>query len=389
MFDGVGDDALIETVRGHFQAVNGEHPMSEADDAYVREHFTPATPQQLVEIAAGRLPLPGYLLRDGTPMVADIEESLAAAGGIDRLRGWFLAFWPTDPETGGQEWDRFLSGRYVCLRQVDPAAIRTRTRLLDQAETAVAALRADRSDQIAQGSLAEAIDGGLGVDGLATILLPMTRYDRLRFGGPTVHDVWLVAARAEFHDPQPPRLPIHTERLTLRRTLPEDAEARAAAMAEPDFVRYLLTPEQNLAETSFLIHRRTQPDPAGQHRALGLMMIHDGEVIGDVVLFLQGAGLTSAEIGWTIHPAAAGQGLATEAAEAMLKLAFEHYRVRRVVAELDADNERSAAMAERLGMRREAHRVADFWSKGQWTSSYDYAILRDEWQARRAPEADA
>ncbi len=384
MFDRVGDDALTQTVRGRFRDVNGEHPMSEADDAYVREHFTPATSQQLVEIAAGRLPLPGYLLRDGTPMVADVAECLAAAGGIDRLRDWFLAFWPTEPETGAEEWAAFFSGQYVCLRRLDPLAIRTRARMLDQAQAAAVALRADPRDQAAQGSLAEAIDGGLGVEGLDQLLLPMTGYDRLRFGGPTVHDVWLVAARTEFHRPQPPRLPIHTERLTLRRTLPEDAVVRAAAMADPDFVRYLLTPELNLAETSFLIHRRSQDEPPDRHRNLELVMLHEGDVVGDVVLFLQGAGLTSAEIGWTIHPAAAGRGLATEAATAMLTLAFEHYGVRRVVANLDAANLRSAAMAERLGMRRETHRVADFWSKGQWTSSYEYAILREEWLARHA-----
>ena len=38
-----------------FKEVNGDHPMTEADDAYAREHFTPATPEQLSEIAAGRL----------------------------------------------------------------------------------------------------------------------------------------------------------------------------------------------------------------------------------------------------------------------------------------------------------------------------------------------
>jgi RimJ/RimL family protein N-acetyltransferase len=75
--------------------------------------------------------------------------------------------------------------------------------------------------------------------------------------------------------------------------------------------------------------------------------------------------------------------LATEAARVLLDLAFEHYGVRRVVATLDADNQRSAAMAERLGMRREAYRLADFWSKGRWTDSYEYAILRREWQAQR------
>jgi RimJ/RimL family protein N-acetyltransferase len=110
---------------------------------------------------------------------------------------------------------------------------------------------------------------------------------------------------------------------------------------------------------------------------------HEGTAVGDVVLFFEGAGLCNAEIGWMLHPSAAGKGLATEAARAGLALAFEHYGVRRVVANLDAANERSAALAQRLGMRREVHRLADFWAKGRWTDSYEYAILREEWEAQQ------
>ena len=53
----------------------------------------------------------------------------------------------------------------------------------------------------------------------------------------------------------------------------------------------------------------------------------------------------------------------------------------RIVANLDARNDRSAALCERLGMRRETHRLGDFWSKGTWTSSYEYGLLREEWRA--------
>ncbi|WP_310529842.1 GNAT family protein, partial [Nocardioides sp.] len=152
--------------------------------------------------------------------------------------------------------------------------------------------------------------------------------------------------------------------------------------ADPGFVEFLLLPRQNPAEVAFETHRRTQPpEPGEPHRMLALVMEHEGTAVGNVVLFFTGTDTSSAEIGWTLHPWAGGKGLATEAARAMLALAFEHYGVRRVVANLDALNERSAALAERLGMRREAHRLADFWSKGRWTDSFDYAILRHEWQA--------
>ena len=388
MFDGVGDDALtdpssdLEIVSNRYREVNGEHPMTEADEAYVREHFTPARSDQLADIAAGRLPLPGYLLADGTPMVADVGDCLEAAGGIERLHDWFVEFWPDDPQTAESEWADFLSGQYVCLRRLNPLSIRRKTRMIEQARAAVDVLRTNPRDELAQGALAEAVDGGLGVDGLDRILLPMTGYDRLRFGGPTSRDIWIDAVRAEFHNPLPPRLPIHTERLTLRRTVPEDAAAMARAWADPDFARYLLLPQQNPAEVAFATLMRAKPLEA-PHRTLGLVMEHEGTAVGDVILMLEGAGVSYAEIGWTVHPWAAGQGLATEAARALLGLAFEHYGVRRVVANLDAANERSAAMCERLGMRREVHRLADFWSKGRWTDSFEYAILREEWKAQQ------
>ncbi|UUZ61643.1 GNAT family N-acetyltransferase [Nocardioides sp. B-3] len=339
MFDGVGDDALtaLQQVRDRYLEVNGEHPMSKADDAYVREHFTPATPEQLTEMAAGRLPLPGYLLTDGTPMVADISESLEAAGGAEHLHDWFIGFWPGDPATAEREWSDFLSGRYVCLRELNPISILRKTTMVEQARVAVDALRADRRDEIARGSLAEAVDGGIAVMGLDQILLPMTGYDRLRFGGPTVRDLWVDEVRAEFHNPQPPALPIHTERLTLRRTTLEDAAVRAGAWADPGFVEFLLHPMRTAADVEFETFQRSRPVPDGEpHTGLGLVIEHDGVAVGNVVLFFNGADRTCPEIGWTLFPRAAGQGFATEAARVAMALAFEHYGVRRVVANLDA-----------------------------------------------------
>jgi RimJ/RimL family protein N-acetyltransferase len=84
-----------------------------------------------------------------------------------------------------------------------------------------------------------------------------------------------------------------------------------------------------------------------------------------------------------VLPEHSGHGYATEAARELIRVGFEHYRLRRVVADLDERNDRSRALCERLGMRQERHAVADFWSKGEWTSSYSYALLADEWQASR------
>ena len=82
--DRVGDDALSDpraaAVHDRFVTVNGDHPMTDEDDADVREHFVEATPAAMALMLADRLPLPSYVLSDGTSMVPE------AHGGWPRRR---------------------------------------------------------------------------------------------------------------------------------------------------------------------------------------------------------------------------------------------------------------------------------------------------------------
>ncbi|WP_210651089.1 GNAT family N-acetyltransferase [Nocardioides sp. SYSU D00065] len=376
----MGDDALTQAVHDRFVAVNGEHPMTAADDAYVREHFVPATDEAMALMLEDRLPLPSYVLGDGTAMVPAAHGRLAdIAGGVDRLHDWFVAFWEGDLETGQQEWARYLSGQHVALREVTPTRIKQAAERVAEAAAAVDLLRRDPHDPLGRGMLGEAVDGVIAVSGLDSLLLPMTGYDRLRFGGPTLREQWVDAPRAAFLTPGPPDWPLRTERLVLRPHEPADADAFVDAWASEEWTSMLLSRPMNRAEVQEMVRRRTEP---GDGTFVGLVVVtHAGDVVGDSMLHLQGTGLTEGEIGWTILPQHAGRGFATEAARAVLRLGFEHYGLRRIVANLDARNDRSAALCERLGMRREVHRVGDFWSKGTWTSSYEYALLAEEWRA--------
>jgi RimJ/RimL family protein N-acetyltransferase len=381
----VGDDALtsrVQAVRDRFVAVNGDHPMTPEDDAYVREHFVPATPEAITLMLEGRLPLPSYVLSDGTPMVPEAHGRLAEhAGGLDRLHDWFVAFWEDDPVTGEEEWAAYLSGQYVCLRDVEPFRMKQKTERIADATEAVGRLRRDPSDPIGRGLLGQAVDGVIAVPGLDALLLPMTAYDRLRFGGPTSRETWVDGPRAEFLTPVAPDWPLRTERLVLRPFDLDDADAFVDAWASEEWTSLLLSRPMNRAEVATMVRRRTEP---GDGQFIGLAVVtHDGTVVGDSMLHLQGTGLSEGEIGWTILPEHAGRGYATEAARAVLEMAFAHFGLRRVVANLDARNERSAALCERLGMRREVDKRADFWSKGVWTSSYEYALLAEEWRAQQ------
>ena len=364
----------LGAVQERYLAVNGRYPMSEADERYVRDRFRAATDEAvLAAMAAGRLPLPSYLLADGTPMVPEDHGAPAEwAGGLDALQDWFLAHWDdSEQDVARQEWEAYLSGRYVCLNSVTPVNIRRKAELTAQLEAAVAALADDPRGPVALGSLDEAVAG------LDRLLAPMTDYDRARFGGPPVRERLVDAPRREHLARTAPALPLRTERVLLRRRRPTDIDDLHAIYSRADVATYLLTPPLSRLELDDR-HRRLQESDA----SFGLVVELDGRVIGDVVLISRGA--TQAETGWTFHPDVAGKGYATEASRALLDLAFGHFRCHRVYAELDARNAASQRLCERLGMRLEAHRLRDYWAKGEWTDTLQYAVLAEEWhQARR------
>ncbi len=150
---------------------------------------------------------------------------------------------------------------------------------------------------------------------------------------------------------------------------------------DPHVVRHLLhavLDEAGVAEKLAKFEANVAPVEVGD--VLSLVIEYDGEVIGDLMLrLITGEPPSVAEIGWVMNPAYGGKGFATEAARAVIDLGFKHFGLHRISAQLDYRNTTSAKLCERLGMTREAHFRQDFWSKGEWTDSLHYGLLRDEW----------
>lgn len=92
---------------------------------------------------------------------------------------------------------------------------------------------------------------------------------------------------------------------------------------------------------------------------------------------------TESVIGYIVHPAHAGQGVATDLARGLLAAAFGRLGVRRVTASCYAANLASVRVLEKAGLRREVHGVADTWhAELGWVDGYRYALLDHEWRAR-------
>ncbi len=129
--------------------------------------------------------------------------------------------------------------------------------------------------------------------------------------------------------------------------------------------------------------RDVEPGTPGQWFTFAAELKETGEMIGHVALSVKPDDERQAEMGFTFARAHQGRGLAREAAEGVLGYSFSVLRLHRVVAVADCENERSVALLERLGMRREGHFVENIWFKGAWGSEYLYAMLQAEWLASR------
>jgi RimJ/RimL family protein N-acetyltransferase len=179
-------------------------------------------------------------------------------------------------------------------------------------------------------------------------------------------------------------LPIRTDRLILRRFEGTDLDAFHAYHSLPETARFLPREAKTYTQSMEYVGKYANFtfEKEDDWLALAVEAQDAPGLLGEVVLkWLEGTG--QAEIGWSLAPAARGQGYAAEAAEAVLKLAFEELGFHRIEARLDALNTASAALCDRLGLRLEA-RLVDKWRyKGQWATELVYAILEDEWRTRK------
>lgn len=188
---------------------------------------------------------------------------------------------------------------------------------------------------------------------------------------------------------EPLELPLTTDRLRLRAYRESDAEVLLPIYSREDVARFLLQDPwtAEVAETE-IAKRLPRTGLETESRALALVIetadgldsLEGSRIIGDIAIWLEDGSDEKAEIGWVLDPVAGGHGFATEAAIAMLGVAFDHYGLHRVFAQMDSRNTASAKLAERIGMRQEAHLRRDWWSKGEWTDTLIYAMLSSDRQ---------
>lgn len=184
-----------------------------------------------------------------------------------------------------------------------------------------------------------------------------------------------------------PKYPVATARLLLRPLSTADTEGRVAYRSLEEVCRFVPFESMDaevIAEKLAGGWSRRVIMGEGEALTVGVELAATGQVIGDVMLLFGSAEHRGGEIGWVFHPGHSGHGYATEAAHAMLHLAFDQLGLHRVIARVDVRNDASLRLGDRLGMRREALLVSNEWFKGAWSDEIDLALLEDEWAVQHA-----
>jgi RimJ/RimL family protein N-acetyltransferase len=172
-----------------------------------------------------------------------------------------------------------------------------------------------------------------------------------------------------------------TPRLTLRPLVPADApRVRLYAGDMEVAANTLRMPhpyEEGMAEAWMAGH----PEAFARFEdlVLALALRPSGELVGCVGLVLSETH-RHGELGYWVARPWWGQGLASEAARAVVHYAFSTLALHRVFAQHFTRNPASGRVLQKLGMRHEGHLRQHYCRFGEWLDVDVYGLLASEWQ---------
>jgi len=177
------------------------------------------------------------------------------------------------------------------------------------------------------------------------------------------------------------RFELATDRLLLRDFVEEDHLATNEYERDPNVVRYQGHGTRTLEESLDYIRRVIEESQAYPRRLYDLAVVlrEEARVVGRCGLNLSAGPNQDAALWYVLHPRLWGKGIIVEAARALVTFGFRELGLHRVWIDCDPENHASARVAEKLGMRREAHMRENVWFRDRWVDTFIYAVLDRDW----------
>jgi ribosomal-protein-alanine N-acetyltransferase len=177
---------------------------------------------------------------------------------------------------------------------------------------------------------------------------------------------------------------LRTERLLLRPFKEDDVEAALNYRDDEAFARFLPHIPQPFTRADaerFVTANMEEPWEKFATFAIEL----DGRLIGTVNLDID-VDKQIAMVGYAISRERWGEGIAFEAARAVISWGFPTFGLAKIWAATDARHQRSRRVMEKLGMQHEGTlRAHSLGRDGLRTDQVMYGLLREEWAATANP----
>jgi RimJ/RimL family protein N-acetyltransferase len=165
---------------------------------------------------------------------------------------------------------------------------------------------------------------------------------------------------------------LETQRLRLREFEPEDVDALATILSDPQAMLYYPMSFDHAAVADWIQRNRTRYANDG-YGLWAMILKSTCELIGDCGLVRQSVeGVDEVEIGYHVRSDLWGRGYATEAALACRDYGFANLKVDRLISLIRPENLASRRVAEKNGMT--------IWKEVTRANllHYAYAIKREE-----------
>ncbi|MET9657043.1 GNAT family N-acetyltransferase [Streptomyces sp. NPDC006510] len=144
--------------------------------------------------------------------------------------------------------------------------------------------------------------------------------------------------------------------------------------------------EHSLARTTRFLANRVERWARGEEFTYAIVL--DGAIVGACGLFRRGeTPANGREIGYWLHPAATGRGVATRAARALVELAFRLPGVDHVEVVHDVANAASRAVPARLGFAEHGRRPSELLAPAHTGEDQVWRLTRRQSENPAADEA--
>ena len=173
---------------------------------------------------------------------------------------------------------------------------------------------------------------------------------------------------------------LNTQRLLLRQITQEDDKSLLEVLSDADTCEYLThNAISDIENIKRMISGMQRFFDEKQRIRWGIAQKSDNTIIGHCGFFDIDRFNGCAEISYCLKRGLWGQGLMTEAVDAMLRFGFEEYGLNRIVAKVIKGNAGSIKVLQKLGFVEEGILRESLYKNGQYHDLIVFSVLKSEY----------